>query len=193
MHQGKNSQKGPSGGPRAGLDALHASCGPERGREHLAQSLAGVQGDMTVMQGKVQAVEAIAGTGSGGGERSSGDDGTQAAHAGAEAILNCAGEETGADYQGAGTQTRLLRKRSKQLKKSSEPWRCRSMGTRCLSRGSAGQRGSLKDLEFEFATGTVWYRQHKVASAAAEKPRSGEAVGAGWADVKLLAKVMRLQ
>ena len=65
------------------------------------------------------------------------------------------------------------------------------MGTRCLSRGSAGQGGSLKDLEYEFATGTLWYRQHKVASAAAEKPPSGEAVGAGWADVKLLAKVMR--
>ena len=73
---------------------------------------------MTVMQGKVQAVEAIAGTGSGGGERSSDDDGMQAAHAGAEAILNCAREETGADYQGAGTQTRPLRKRSKQLEKS---------------------------------------------------------------------------
>ena len=31
----------------------------ERDREHLAASLAGVQGDVTVMQSKVQAVEAI--------------------------------------------------------------------------------------------------------------------------------------
>ena len=31
----------------------------ERDREHLAASLAGVQGDVSVMQGKVQAVEAI--------------------------------------------------------------------------------------------------------------------------------------
>ena len=51
--------------------------------------------------------------------------------------------------------------------------------------------GSAKELEVEFATGTVWYNQNKVSSATAEKPASAETVGAGWVDVGLLAKAMR--
>ena len=50
--------------------------------------------------------------------------------------------------------------------------------------------GSLKELEVEFATGTVWFKRQKIASATAEKPSSAEAVGAGWADIRLLAKTI---
>ena len=50
--------------------------------------------------------------------------------------------------------------------------------------------GTHADLEVEFATGTVWYRRQKVASATAEKPQGAETAGAGWADIKLLAKAM---
>ena len=50
--------------------------------------------------------------------------------------------------------------------------------------------GSHKELEVEFATGTVWYSRYKVASATAEKPAGAEAAGAGWADIRLLAKAM---
>ena len=46
-------------------------------------------------------------------------------------------------------------------------------------------------MEVEFATGTVWYDQVKISSAAAEKPRGAESAGAGWADVTALAKAMR--
>ena len=52
--------------------------------------------------------------------------------------------------------------------------------------------GGQKDaMEVEFATGTVWYDQVKISSAAAEKPRGAESAGAGWADVTALAKAMR--
>ena len=51
--------------------------------------------------------------------------------------------------------------------------------------------GSTKELEVEFATGTVWYNQYKVSSATAEKPPAAESVGAGWVDVELLARAMR--
>ena len=51
--------------------------------------------------------------------------------------------------------------------------------------------GNLKDMEVEFATGTVWYQHQKVSSATAEKPQSAEAAGVGWVDLKLLAKSMR--
>ena len=43
----------------------------------------------------------------------------------------------------------------------------------------------------EFATGTVWYRRQKIASATAEKPQGADTAGAGWADIKLLAKAMK--
>ena len=46
-------------------------------------------------------------------------------------------------------------------------------------------------MEVEFATGTVWYQHQKVSSATAEKPQAAEAAGAGWADVKLMAKLLR--
>ena len=51
-----------------------------------------------------------------------------------------------------------------------------------------GQPGAT---EVEFATGTVWYDRVKVSSAAAGKPKGGEAVGAGWVDITALAKALR--
>ena len=50
--------------------------------------------------------------------------------------------------------------------------------------------GNPRDLEVEFATGTVWYMHQKICSATAEKPTAGETAGAGWADIRLLAKSM---
>ena len=51
--------------------------------------------------------------------------------------------------------------------------------------------GTQRDMEVEFATGTVWYQHQKVSSATAEKPHSADTAGVGWADVKLMAKLMR--
>ena len=53
--------------------------------------------------------------------------------------------------------------------------------------------GAHKELEVEFATGTVWYNRYKVASATAEKPAGAETAGAGWMDTRLLAKAMAKQ
>ena len=51
--------------------------------------------------------------------------------------------------------------------------------------------GAVRDMEVEFATGTVWYQHQKVSSATAEKPPIAETAGAGWVDVKHIAKLLR--
>ncbi|OLP83708.1 hypothetical protein AK812_SmicGene35505 [Symbiodinium microadriaticum] len=51
--------------------------------------------------------------------------------------------------------------------------------------------GVVRDMEVEFATGTVWYQHQKVSSATAEKPQVAETAGVGWVDVKHIAKLLR--
>ena len=51
--------------------------------------------------------------------------------------------------------------------------------------------GDQRAMDVEFATGTVWMGAHKISSATAEQPKDAQKAGAGWIDLKLLAKAMR--
>eukprot|EP00439_Symbiodinium_sp_Y106_P037441 s4925_g4.t1 len=51
--------------------------------------------------------------------------------------------------------------------------------------------GDPRQIEVEFATGTIWNASLKVCSATAEKPRDADKAGAVWMDMAMLATVMR--
>ena len=51
--------------------------------------------------------------------------------------------------------------------------------------------GDQRAMDVEFATGTVWMGAHKISSATAEQPKDAQKAGAGWIDLKMLAKAMR--
>ena len=52
--------------------------------------------------------------------------------------------------------------------------------------------GRHEHLEVEFATGTVWYRGTRVSSAVSPANEGADKVGPGWANVKEIAKVLKI-
>lgn len=53
-------------------------------------------------------------------------------------------------------------------------------------------RMNADELDVEYSSGTVWLRGHKVSSTFGARPSDSPTVASGWIDVKLIAKILRL-
>ena len=69
--------------------------------------------------------------------------------------------------------------------------RCRAKLAGKVKRTILEMGGDHRSMDVEFATGTVWMGAHKISSATAEQPKDAQKAGAGWIDLKLLAKATR--
>ncbi|CAE7209250.1 unnamed protein product, partial [Symbiodinium sp. CCMP2456] len=54
----------------------------------------------------------------------------------------------------------------------------------------AGGAATLPQIEPEWATGTVWFRDNKVSSGSSSCPANAETAGCGWIDLKAIAKLL---
>ncbi|CAE7892167.1 unnamed protein product, partial [Symbiodinium necroappetens] len=54
----------------------------------------------------------------------------------------------------------------------------------------AGGSSTLPQIEPEWATGTVWFRDHKVSSGSSSCPPNSAPAGCGWIDLKTIAKLI---
>ena len=56
----------------------------------------------------------------------------------------------------------------------------------------AGGAGTLSQIEPEWATGTVWFRNQKISSATSAGPRGSTPAGCGWVDLPQIAELLRV-
>ena len=53
--------------------------------------------------------------------------------------------------------------------------------------------GDARQLEVEWSTGSVWYRQRRIASAGGGKPSGADDAGPGWIHLRELARQLGVE